>query len=185
MIWSFVKMKLIVWLWNPWSKYQNTRHNIWFHFLDNRTSYNNLWIRKYESKYKAEFIQTEYLWEKLLLCKPQTYMNLSWEAVAPLARFYKIAPKDILAIHDEIDFVTARIALKFSWSAAGHNWLKSMIEKLWTKDFWRLRIWINRPAHSSQVVDRVLSSFRPEEKEKLVEKENEIFNLIEEFIKKE
>ena len=157
MIWSFVKMKLIVWLWNPWSKYQNTRHNIWFHFLDNRTSYNNLWIRKYESKYKAEFIQTEYLWEKLLLCKPQTYMNLSWEAVAPLARFYKIAPKDILAIHDEIDFVTARIALKFSWSAA----------------------------HSSQVVDRVLSSFRPEEKEKLVEKENEIFNLIEEFIKKE
>ena len=175
-------MKLIAWLWNPWEKYKTTRHNVWFRFVDAWVDNKWLWIWKYEGKYKSEIIQTELNWEKLIICKPQTFMNLSWEAVAPIARFYKIEPSNILIIHDEIDFVTARIALKFWWSPAWHNGLKSIIEKLWTKDFWRLRIWIDRPATSKQVVDRVLSSFKPEEKKNLIEKEDEIFNLIEEFI---
>ena len=177
-------MKLIVWLWNPWTKYEKTRHNIWFAFINQWVESRFLWNWEFESKYKAELIITEINCEKIVLCKPQTYMNLSWEAVGPLAKFYKVSWKDILVIHDEIDFVTWRIALKFWGSPAGHNWLKSIIEKLGTRDFWRLRIGVDRPATSAWVVDWVLSSFKPNEKEILIEKQDEIFKLIEDFLVK-
>ncbi len=167
-------------------KYEKTRHNIWFHFLDLRNQHENLWTRKYENKYKAELISSERKGEKILLCKPQTYMNLSGESIAPLAKFFKIPAENILILHDEIDFPTARIALKCWGSAAGHNGLKSTIEKLGTKDFWRLRIGVDRPAVQSQVSDWVLSTFKPEEKQVLEVKSEEIFSLIEDFlIKKE
>lgn len=177
-------MKLIVWLWNPWAKYEKTRHNIWFTFINQWVDFMWFWSWKFESKYKAEMITTEINWGKVILCKPQTYMNLSWESVGPIAKFFKIEWKDILIIHDEIDFVTWRVALKLWWSAAGHNWLKSIIEKLWTRDFWRVRIGVDRPATKDQIVDWVLSSFKPNEKELLVEKQDEIFNLIDEFLTK-
>lgn len=175
-------MKLIVGLWNPWPKYEKTRHNIWFYFLDLWNQHSVLWAWSYESKYKAELISAEWKGEKVLLCKPQTYMNLSGESVAPLARFFKISAASILVLHDEIDFVTGRIALKFWWSSAGHNGLKSIIEKLGTKDFWRVRIGVDRPAVQSQVSDWVLSSFKPEEKQALENKTEEIFSLIEQFL---
>ena len=175
-------MKLIVWLGNPWIKYEKTRHNIWFTYINQWAESRFLWNWKFESKYKAELITTEIDWEKLVLCKPQTYMNLSWEAVSPLAKFYKISWKDILVIHDEIDFETWRVALKFWGSPAGHNWLKSIIEKLGTRDFWRLRIGIDRSATKDWIVDWVLSSFKPTEKEILIEKKDKIFNLIDEFL---
>ena len=177
-------MKLVVWLWNPWAKYDKTRHNIWFTFINHWVESKSLWNWKFESKYKAEIINAEFDWEKIIICKPQTYMNLSWESVAPLAKFYKVIWKDILIVHDEIDFITWRIALKFWGSPAGHNWLKSIIEKLGTRDFWRLRIGVDRPATSAWVVDRVLSSFKPNEKQILIEKQDEIFNLIDNFLLK-
>ena len=176
-------MKLLVGLGNPGQKYENTRHNIGFRFLDERVSWNQPWNWKFESKYKAEIIKGNIWWEQILLCKPQTYMNLSGEAVAPLARFYQIPPENILVLHDEIDFVIGRIALELGWSAAGHNGLKSIIEKLGTRDFWRLRIGVDRPAVSSQVSDWVLSSFKPEEKKLLADKQPEIFSFIDEFLK--
>ena len=140
-----------------------------------------LW--KQESKYKAEVAIWEKNGEKLLLCKPQTYMNLSGEAVAPLARFYKIEAKDILVVHDEIDFVTGRLALKLGGSAAGHNGLKSIIQKFGSADFYRLRIGVDRPAVSSQVADWVLSSFKPEERTLLEQKQGEVFDLIDQFLR--
>ena len=139
-----------------------------------------LW--KQESKYKAEVAIWEKNGEKLLLCKPQTYMNLSGEAVAPLARFYKIEAKDILVVHDEIDFVTGRLALKLGGSAAGHNGLKNIIQKFGSADFYRLRIGVDRPAVSSQVADWVLSSFKPEERTLLEQKQGEVFDLIDQFL---
>lgn len=175
-------MKLIVGLGNPGAKYEKTRHNIWFYFLDQRVVQEQLWTWKFEPKYKAELIACSLQGEQLLLCKPQTYMNLSGESVSSIARFYKIAAKDILVLHDEIDFSVARIALKFGGSAAGHNGLKSIIEKLGTRDFWRLRIGVDRPIVNSQVSDWVLSGFKPEEKEKLTEKSDEIFGLIRSFL---
>lgn len=175
-------MKLIVWLGNPGLKYDKTRHNIGFAMIDARAEQEGfLW--KQESKYKAEVAIWEKNGEKLLLCKPQTYMNLSGEAVAPLARFYKIEAKDILVVHDEIDFVTGRLALKLGGSAAGHNGLKSIIQKFGSADFYRLRIGVDRPAVSSQVADWVLSSFKPEERALLEQKQGEIFDLIDQFLR--
>ena len=175
-------MKLIVWLGNPGLKYDKTRHNIGFAMVDARADQGGfLW--KQESKYKAEVAIWEKNGEKLLLCKPQTYMNLSGEAVAPLARFYKIEAKDILVVHDEIDFVTGRLALKLGGSAAGHNGLRSIIQKFGSADFYRLRIGVDRPAVSSQVADRVLSSFNPEERALLEQKQGEIFDLIDQFLR--
>ena len=175
-------MKLIVWLGNPGLKYDKTRHNIGFAMIDARAEQEGfLW--KQESKYKAEVAIWEKNGEKLLLCKPQTYMNLSGEAVAPLARFYKIEAKDILVVHDEIDFVTGRLALKLGGSAAGHNGLKSIIQKFGSADFYRLRIGVDRPAVSSQGADWVLSSFKPEERALLEQKQGEIFDLIDQFLR--
>lgn len=110
-------------------------------------------------------------------------MNLSGEAVALLARFYKIEAKDILVVHDEIDFVTGRLALKLGGSAAGHNGLKSIIQKFGSADFYRLRIGVDRPAVSSQVADWVLSSFKPEERTLLEQKQGEVFDLIDQFLR--
>lgn len=175
-------MKLIVGLWNPGPKYDKTRHNIGFAMIDARAE-KEWFLRKMENKYKAEIALWNWNWEKILLCKPQTYMNLSGEAVAPLARFYKIEAKDILVVHDEIDFVTGRLALKLGGSAAGHNGLKSIIQKLGSTDFRRLRIGVDRPTVSSQVADWVLSSFKSEEKDLLQKKQDEVFDLIEQFLR--
>lgn len=142
------------------------------------------WDLKYDNKRKAEVLNTVIDWKKVMFCFPQTYMNNSWESVWPISQFYKIAVDDILVLHDEIDFEPARIAQKKWWSAAWHNWLKSIIAHLWNMDFNRIRIWVWRPATSSMVADYVLSTFKPDEKEKLIEKESQIFQRINEFIKK-
>jgi len=176
-------MKLIVWLGNPWKEYEKTRHNIWFVMLDKFVETNKLGIFLFDKKYWLEKCVSEIQWEKVIFCKPQTYMNRSWDAVAPLANFYKIESKNILILHDEIDFVTWRIGFKFGGSPAGHNWLKSLIARLGTPDFARIRIWVDRPIDSKFVSDWVLSSFKPEEKKILEEKYDEVEKLIWEFLK--
>jgi len=108
---------------------------------------------------------------------------LSGESVWPLAQFYKIPAENILVLHDEIDFVTGRVAMKKWWSAAWHNGLKSIISKLWTNDFWRIRIGVGRPATSNMVADYVLSTFKPNEKELMDEKFSEISEFISEFLR--
>ena len=185
-------MKLIVWLGNPGKQYEKTRHNAGFMILDNFVERNKLGTFAYDNKYKGETFQATIDSEKVIFLKPQTFMNLSGESIWAIANFYKIAPADILIIHDEIDLPTGKIQLKLWWSSAGHNWLKSTIEKLWTlqswswsgKDFWRLRIGVDRPATKEQVVDYVLSTFKPEEKKLLVEQEANIEKLINEFLGK-
>ena len=176
-------MKLVVWLGNPWKQYEATRHNIWATMLEKFLDWEKLWSLKYDNKWKAEILVSDDFGDRVIFCVPQTYMNLSWEAVWPLAKFYKIKPEDILVLHDEIDFWVWRVALKKWGSAAWHNWLKSIIEKLWTKDFNRIRIWVGRPASSKDVADYVLSKFKPSEKELMEEKFDEISDFILEFLK--
>ncbi len=176
-------MKLIVGLGNPGLQYEKTRHNIWFVMIDTFVDINKLGSFSYDSKYKSELLTATIDDEKVIFCKPQTYMNRSGDAVAPLAQFYKITPKDIIVIHDEIDFVTGRIALKVGWSAAGHNGLKSLIERLGSPDFARIRVGVDRPTHNAMVADYVLSTFKPEEKKLLEEKYSEVEKIIETFLK--
>lgn len=175
-------MKLIVWLGNPWKEYEKTRHNIWFIMLDRFVESNKLWNFSFDKKYNAEVLITTINDDKVIFCKPQTFMNRSGDAVAPLANFYKIESKYILILHDEIDFITGRIAFKFGGSPAGHNGLKSLIARLGTPDFARIRIGVDRPLDNAFVADRVLSSFKPEEKKLLEEKYDEVETLINEFL---
>ena len=103
-------MFLIAGLGNPGKKYEKTRHNLGFMVIDELARRNSVSVDK--SKFRALIGEFNLGGEKVILMKPQTYMNLSGEAVAPLARFYQISPENILVLHDEIDFVTGRIALK-------------------------------------------------------------------------
>ena len=176
-------MKLVVWLGNPWQAYKATRHNIWATMLERFLNWEKIWDLKYDNKWKAEVLTTDQFGDKVIFCAPQTYMNASWEAVWPLAKFYKIKPEDILVLHDELDFVVGRIAMKKWWSAAWHNWLRSIIAKLWTKDFWRVRIWVWRPVNQKLVADYVLSTFKSNEKELMDERYNEISDFILGFLK--
>ncbi len=176
-------MKIIVWLGNPWVEYNKTRHNIWFIMLDRFVESNNFSKFSFDKKYNAEISNNDIEWQKIFFCKPQTYMNLSWNSVATLANFYKIESKNILILHDEIDLPTAKILYKFGWATAGHNGLKSIVSKIGNQDFARIRIWVDRPVNSDFVSQRVLSSFKVDEKEKLEDSYPQIEEMIWEFIR--
>lgn len=185
-------MKLIVGLWNPWKEYAKTRHNIGFMMVGAFVDREKLGKREYQNKRKWEMFESNIDGQKIIFLKPMEFMNRSWWAVGMIANFYKIEPKDILVIHDDIDLIVGKIQLKLWWSSAGHNWLKSIIEKLWTKDpvatngagFRRLRIGVDRPANQEDVADYVLHPFKKEEKNLIDDKMDEIEKHIKEFLSK-
>lgn len=161
-------MKLIVWLWNPWLQYEKTRHNAWFLFLDwfkNELNILNDW--KNETKFKGEILETFIAWEKIILLKPQTFMNLSWESVLKIMSFYKIEKKDIIVIFDDVSLDFWKIRFRESWSAWGQNWVKSIIQNIW-EEFRRIKIWIGQDRRFD-LADWVLSKFSEEELKKLNE----------------
>ena len=100
----------------------------------------------------------------LWLLKPMTFMNLSGKAVAGLARFFKIAPEEILVAHDELDLMPGQAKLKLAGSAAGHNGLKDIEAQLGSAGFWRLRLGIGHPGVKAEVVDYVLRKPKPEDR---------------------
>ncbi len=164
-------MKLIIWLWNPWAKYQNTRHNVGFLFLDflvEKNNFSGVW--KEENKFKAEIFETLLHWEKTILVKPQTFMNLSGEAVLKLMSFYKIPKQDIIVIFDDISLEPGKIRFRESGSAWGQNGVKSIISHI-GEDFKRIKIGIGQDK-TWDLSDWVLSKFSDTEKNAL---ENEIF----------
>lgn len=183
-------MKLIVGLGNPGDKYLNTRHNIGFIVIDQFVKSNQIGDFCYDNKYGWEvavltsphpLLQGDGT-EKIIFLKPMEYMNKSWQAVQKLMNFYKIESKDLLVIHDDIDLWIGIVKLKFGWGLAWHNWLKDIAEKLGTKDFHRVRIWIDRPANVDDVSDYVLWNFKKEEIEKIEDKYLDIEWLINEFL---
>ena len=177
-------MKLIVWLGNPGQEYEKTRHSIGFFLVDAIAP----WIFKYDEKCKSELCKDQ----DVIFLKPMEFMNRSGWAVSAVAKFYKIEAKDILVIHDDIDLPVGKIQLKLWGSSAGHNGLKDIILKLWTKEFYRLRIGVDRPINqddaghgrSTAVADYVLSNFKKEEKKRIEDKMSDIEDYISEFLKK-
>lgn len=176
-------MKLVVGLWNPWIKYDYTRHNIGFIFLDVYCKYNNLGNFLYENKFSSEILESNLNWEKVLFVKPQTYMNLSGKAIWALANFYKLDSKDILILYDDIDLPSWKIRLRWEWSAWWHNWIKDTIRVLWTDKFFRLKIWIWRPKNKEMLTPHVLWKLSSDEIKMFKEKEDEVFSIINKFIK--
>ncbi len=152
--------------------------------IDNFVDHELLGKWEYKHPRKWEVLQTTINDQKIVFLKPMEFMNRSWWAVSAVTNFYKIASKDILVIHDDIDLSMGKIQLKLWWSSAGHNWLKNIIEKLWTQDFRRLRIGVDRPANSEDVADYVLWNFKKEEKSLIDDKADEIEKYIKEFLLK-
>ncbi len=171
-------MKLIIWLWNPWDKYKHTRHNTWFMFLDYLKQIENFPDFKYESKFKSDISTKIFLWEKTLLVKPQTFMNLSWESIKKITNFYKIDNDDIIVIYDDLSMDFWKIRFREKWSAWWHNGIKDIIRYFW-KDFKRIKIWIWLDKRYD-VSNWVLSKFKEEE---LIDLENLIFLEVYKILK--
>lgn len=166
-------MKLIIGLGNPGKEYENTRHNVGFMVIDNYLDTKDIiWQQKFKSLYTTLTINNE----KVYFLKPQTYMNLSGEAVQEIMHYFKILPKDVLIIQDDLDLPLGKHRLKINSSAGGHNGIKSIINCLGTNSFARLKIGIQTP-HNSNTKDYVLSHFNETELE-ILTKNFPIFNNI-------
>ena len=153
-------MKLIVGLGNPGKQYQNTRHNVGFMFVDNIVSKLKGKFTLDRSK-RTEIYDTIINGEKVIFIKPQTFMNLSGEAVRLVANFFKIEVEDILVIYDDLDLDLGRIKIRPTGSSGGHKGMQSIIDNFNTLDIKRVRIGI---AKANNVIDYVLGNFSKDEK---------------------
>ncbi len=151
-----VGISLIAGLGNPGSEYAETRHNAGFRFLERLVSRERASLRT-EPRFSGEVAKVRLGGREVWLLAPRTFMNLSGDAVLKLARYYKIAPSEILVVHDELDLPPGVVRLKQGGGAGGHNGLSDIIAKLGAADFMRLRIGIGRPASGAQVVSFVLN----------------------------
>ncbi len=150
-------IKLIVGLGNPGQQYQKTRHNAGFLFLDGLAAdLGGAWVS--ESRFQGLIAECSLPAGKLILLKPQAFMNRSGQSVGMVARYYKLQPEEILVVHDELDFDAGVVKLKKDGGHAGHNGLRDIIAHLGSKEFYRLRIGIGRPEAGKQVADYVLSN---------------------------
>ena len=162
---------LIVGLGNPGAKYEDTRHNIGFKFLDYFSRNQSLRGFTSHRKFKAEFSEGEIfiksLTQKIYLCKPETYMNNSGESVAAICKFYKLQVGKVLVAYDDLDLPFGKMRISQGNSAGGHNGIKSLEQHLGSKDFIKLRLGIGRPidyGRSNMPVDKwVLSNFSKEQ----------------------
>jgi PTH1 family peptidyl-tRNA hydrolase len=145
---------------NPGKEYAGTRHNIGFEVLDRLASLVGLGFKP-ERKWNAEVVKTP---RGLFLLKPQTYMNLSGRAAAAAARFYKIAPEEILVVYDDASLPLGQLRLRARGGAGGHNGMRSLIADLGTEDFPRLKIGIGG-APGEKMTGHVLGRFREDERE--------------------
>lgn len=156
-------MKLIVGLGNPGKEYEETRHNIGFKVVDFFAERVGLRIDKLKDQ--ALIGEFAHGGEKVLVVKPQTFMNLSGQAVGSIARWHKISPSDILIIYDDLDLPVGKLRIRPKGSAGGHNGIKSLISHLNTEDFSRVRVGVGRPPIGVAVSDYVLNGFLPTERE--------------------
>ncbi len=155
-------IKLIVGLGNPGRQYEKTRHNAGFLFLDVlNEKFAGQW--RLDSAFNAAVGEVFVGADKVLLQKPLTYMNKSGDAVAKMARYYKIKPEEMLVVHDELDFEFGVVRLKKGGGHAGHNGLRDIIQKFGDRGFYRLRVGIGRPPAGWKVADYVLSGLGAEE----------------------
>ena len=159
---------LVVCLGNPGPKYEGTRHNAGFLAADAIEKKTGALIRRL--RFKALTASCELGGEPVLVMKPQTYMNLSGEAAAQAARFYKIPPERVIVISDEMALPVGRIRVKSKGSAGGHNGLKNIISCLGTEEFPRIRIGVGSPPHPDyDTRDWVLSTFRNQDAEDIAD----------------
>lgn len=169
-------MKLLVGLGNIGKEYVSTRHNFGFLLLDKIVDDYGFSLQS--KKFKSEIFTGEISGQKIIAIKPQTFMNLSGIAVLEVAKFFKIPLKDILVLHDDVDFELGKIKVKIGGGSAGHNGLKS-IDEIVGKNYQRLRLGVGRPQNKEfDTADYVLGKFSREEMKKVEEVNSKISKLI-------
>ncbi|UWQ29398.1 aminoacyl-tRNA hydrolase [Leisingera sp. M523] len=149
-------MKLFVGLGNPGPKYERNRHNIGFMALDNIAGDHG--FSPWKSKFQAMICEGNLGGEKVLLLKPQTFMNLSGQSVGEAMRFYKLTPADVVVLHDELDLAPGKARIKQGGGHAGHNGLRSIHSHIGA-DYARVRLGIGHPGHKDAVAGYVLRDF--------------------------
>lgn len=174
-------MKIIIGLGNPGKEYEGTRHNVGFEILDELRNTYGFPEFTPNKKFEAETSSGNIAGNKVMLAKPQTFMNLSGISVRKVLDFYKVTPADILVIQDELDLPLGKYKIATDSSAAGHNGVKNIIEHLGTQTFARLRIGIATDKQDASCLrdahDFVLDKFSEEEQKVL---QSELPNYIQE-----
>lgn len=166
---------------NPGSKYDSTRHNAGFWAVDAiAETLGGHWSE--ERKFKASVARLTVDGVDIRLLRPHTFMNRSGQSVGALAQFFRIAPEEILVIHDELDLPPGRLRLKCGGGHGGHNGLKDIQAALGSANFWRLRIGIGHPGHRDAVVGYVLTSPPPDERRLIEDAVIEIRHLAPDLV---
>lgn len=160
------RLRLIVGLGNPGSKYDQTRHNAGFWFVDEVARRHGARWRT-EGRFLGETARVAVEGVDVWLLKPSTYMNKSGQSVAAITAFYKIAPSQLAVAHDEIDLEPGDVRFKFGGGHGGHNGLRDIFAHL-GRDFWRVRLGVGHPGHRDQVIDYVLGRPGRDEMERIV-----------------
>lgn len=170
---------LIAGLGNPGKRYAHNRHNVGYHCLDMLADKHGLVFDKKQGK--ADLALGRFLGRRAILVKPQTFVNLSGEAVGAAARFYKVEPADVLVVYDELDLPQGTIRLRPRGSSGGHNGIKSVIEHLGTQSFARLRVGIGRPPGRMDPKDYVLQDFGEDERALMEQVYQRVVEAVEDF----
>lgn len=160
-------MYLIIGLGNPEAEYRKTRHNMGFNTINKIAQQYNIEVNRnnFQSLYESAVIEGQ----KVVLVKPQTYMNLSGNCVKEISNFYKVSKEEILVIYDDMDIDPGKIKIRKKGSSGGHNGMKSIIQMLGTDEFPRIRIGIGRPEHNGDEINYVIGAIPEEEIPKLEE----------------
>ena len=157
-------IKLIAGLGNPGPEYEHTRHNAGFWWVDEAARLLKVSLQMERSHFGL-VARTSVGGQSVWLVEPQTFMNLSGKSVGSLARFFKIAPEEVLVVHDELDLPPGEVKLKKGGGHAGHNGLRDIHAQLGSSDYWRLRIGIGHPGDKSEVANWVLKKPAPDQRD--------------------
>ena len=174
-------MYLIIGLGNPEEEYSKTRHNMGFNTINKIAEKYNIQVNKnkFQGLYESALIEGQ----KVILIKPQTYMNLSGNCVKEFVDFYKIENENILVIYDDMDIEPGKVKIRKKGSAGGHNGMKSIIQMIGTEDFPRIRIGIGRPEHKGDDINYVIGAISEEDKNTLEEATNKAKDIVIEILK--
>ena len=169
-------MYLIVGLGNPESDYAKTRHNMGFNVINKLSDKYGIEVNK--KKFKSLFGMGEIEGKKVILLKPQTYMNLSGEAVRECMDFYKIKPEELIVIYDDVDTDLGNVRIRIKGSAGTHNGMKSVVENISTEEFARIRVGIGKPEDGEDMISYVIGAIKEEDKEGLEKGVEKAFEAV-------
>jgi len=153
---------LVAGLGNPGREHERDRHNVGWMVVDELARRHD---GSFRSKFSGRLAELRIADRRVALLQPETYMNVSGRSIGAAARFFKVAPEDLLVVHDDVDLEVGRLQVRLGGGLAGHNGLRSIAQELGTQEFLRLRVGVGRPGRGDRrdVADYVLSSFEPDQ----------------------